>query len=103
MYATHDTTTSSRHEPQPHPSSLIGKWADGRRRITPWAYPRLRALAALRFAIGVFLVVVGSLLVANGHPGWAAVPLLGAVLHFTIAYLDASAVRLQHHTTPAAR
>lgn len=94
MYATHDTITPSRPEPERAPAStLVSKWAQGRRRLTPWAYPRLRALAALRFAIGIFLVGVSVLVIADGHSGWAVVPLLGAALHFSVAYLDSSVVR----------
>lgn len=94
MYVTHDTITPARPDQQsPSASGLAGKWAQGRRRMTPWAYPRLRALAALRFAIGIFLTGLGVALIASGHPGWAVIPLIGAALHFAIACLDGSAVR----------
>ena len=57
----------------PTAANLVGIWARGRRRITPWAYPRMRALAAMRFAIGIFLVAVGAVLLYHGYDGWAAV------------------------------
>ncbi|HUC22636.1 MAG TPA: hypothetical protein VMA73_08010 [Streptosporangiaceae bacterium] len=72
-------------------SNLASSWARGRRRITPWAYPHLRALGATRLAIGLFLTVLGALLLAHGHDGWAAIPLAGAALHFSIGGLDMSA------------
>ncbi|HEY2508484.1 MAG TPA: hypothetical protein VGI58_18350 [Streptosporangiaceae bacterium] len=72
-------------------SNLVSTWAQGRRRITPWAYPHLRGLGALRLAIGAFLVVVGALLLSHGYSVWAAIPLVGAALHFSIGGLDMTA------------
>lgn len=74
-------------------SNLVSGWAQGRRRMTPWAYPHLRGLGVMRLAIGAFLLVVGALLIAHGHSGWAAVPLAGAALHFSIGGLDTAAAR----------
>ncbi len=79
--------------PHPPASNRASIWARGRRQITPWAYPRLRALAAVRFAIGIFLVGLGALMLFHGYYGWAALPLAGAALHFSIAYLDITAAR----------
>lgn len=98
MHALHDNTTApwsgqavgSKH---PHPSKLTSRWARGRRDITPWAYGHLRALAVMRLTIAIFLTGVGAVLLAHGYPNWAAVPLAGAVLHFTIGGLDAAAAR----------
>jgi len=73
--------------------NLVSSWARGRRRITPWAYPYLRALGATRLAIGIFLAGVGALLLSHGHDGWAAIPFAGAALHFSIGYLDTAAAR----------
>ena len=98
MYAPNDNTTLSRSEQVVHPthrtaSKLVSIWARGRRQITPWAYPRLRALAAVRFAVTIFLVGLGALMLFHGHYGWAALPLAGAALNFSIAYLDITVAR----------
>ena len=96
MQALTDNTTPRPREQVAGPthrpaSNLASSWARGRRRITPWAYPHLRALGATRLAIGIFLTVLGALLIAHGHAGWAAIPLAGAALHFSIGGLDMSA------------
>jgi len=88
MYALKDHTTA--HRPD---SNLVAAWARGRRRNTPWAYPRLRALGAMRLTIAVFLTVVGAVLLSQGHDGWAAIPFAGAALHFAIGSLDTAAAR----------
>jgi hypothetical protein len=96
MYALEDNTTPRQCEqlagPKYQPAgSLVSIWAQRRRRMTPWAYPRMRALGIMRLSIGAFLVVVGALLLASGHSGWAAIPLAGAALHFSIGGLDTAA------------
>jgi hypothetical protein len=88
MYALNDNTTA--HRPA---SNLVAIWARGRRQNTPWAYPHLRALGALRLTIGIFLAGVGAMLLAHGHDGWAAIPFAGAALHFLIGSLDTTAAR----------
>jgi hypothetical protein len=88
MYALKDNTTA--HRPA---SNLVAAWARGRRQITPWAYPRLRALGAIRLAVGIFLTVLGAVLVSHGHDGWAAVPFAAAPLLFAIGALDTAAAR----------
>jgi hypothetical protein len=88
MYALKDSTTA--HRPA---SNLVASWARGRRQITPWAYPRLRALGAIRLAVGIFLTVLGAVLVSHGHDGWAAVPFAGAALNCVIGSLDTAAAR----------
>ena len=85
MRASADTVSSA--------GNLLSAWARGRRQLTPWAYPWLRALAILRFTIGLFLTGLGAWMVSDGHPEWAALPLGGAALHFAIAYLDVTAAR----------
>jgi fatty acid desaturase len=90
MYAPHDNTTPSTHSPT---SNLVSIWARGRRQITPWAYPRLRVLAAVRCAVGIFLAGLGVLMLSSGHYGWAALPLAFAALHFAIASLDITVAR----------
>jgi hypothetical protein len=94
---THNTATSLSEQltdtAQRPTSKLVSAWAQGRRNYTPWAYPRLRAFAAVRFAAGIFVVVVGAVMLSLGYDGLAAVPLAGAVVLFTIASLDLSAAR----------
>ncbi|HTA10874.1 MAG TPA: hypothetical protein VK836_20295 [Streptosporangiaceae bacterium] len=103
MHAPTDNITAPRSEQAADPScppasNLVRTWARGRRRFTPWAYPRLRALAAVRFAVGLFLVGLGSLMLSYGYHGWvAAVPLTGAALVFSIAYLDFTVARSASH------
>ncbi len=97
MNATADTTTTpqSPHASPMHPPAgkLVSIWLQARRRFTPWAYPRLRALAVTRLAVGIFLVGLSAVLIADGHDGWAAIPLAGAALHLAIGFLDMSAAR----------
>jgi hypothetical protein len=96
MRTSNGNTTVSQAEwadpTQPAASNRTIMWARGRRQITPWAYPHLRALAAIRFVIGIFLVGMGGLMLSRGY-GWAALPLAGAALHFAIAYRDITAAR----------
>jgi hypothetical protein len=91
MYALKDKTTA-----RPPASNLVTIWAQGRRRITPSAYPRLRALGVIRLAVGIFLVGLGAVLISLGHAGWAAIPLAGAVLNLAIGSLDTTAARYAH-------
>ena len=98
MRAPNDTTTPSRSEQvadpmHPPARNVVSIWARGRRQITPWAYPRLRALAAVRFAVGIFLVGLSALMLSRGNSGWVALPLAGAALNLSIAYLDITVAR----------
>jgi hypothetical protein len=77
----------------PPANRLVSMWARGRRQITPWAYPRLYALAAVRFTVGIFLVGVGALTISDRHAGWAAIALGGAALLLSIASLDYTVAR----------
>jgi hypothetical protein len=104
MYAPTHTTTTSRSEHAVDPTGptaghLVRAWARGRRQMTPWAYPRMRGLAIMRFAIGIFLTGVAAVLSYYGHYGFAAIPLAGAALHFSIASLDMSAARFVRNRT----
>lgn len=97
MYAPTDNTSPQRFEQAADPayppaSNLIGKWAQVRRQMTPWAYLHLRGLAVMRAAIGIFLVGVGAMLLSLGY-WFAAIPLAGAALHFSLASLDFGVVR----------
>jgi hypothetical protein len=98
MHALKDNTTPTRPErvaDSTHPAAgnLASIWAEGRRRITPWAYQYLPALAAVRLAVGLFLVGLGALFLSHGHDGYAAIVLVGAALNLTIGYLDGIAAR----------
>jgi hypothetical protein len=98
MHAPTDTTTPRGFEqaagPTPPPASkLVSAWARGRRQYTPWAPPRLRLLAAVRFTVGIFLVGLATVMISHGYDGLAAVPLAGAALLFSIASLDLAAAR----------
>lgn len=84
----------------PSAHALAVRWARGRRRLTPFAYPHLRALGAIRLAAGIFLVGLFVTLVSYGQPGWAAIPLAGAAVNLSIGYLDTIAARFA--TTPRA-
>jgi hypothetical protein len=98
MHAPDDTTTASRSEQVTGPAhpparNLVGVWGQGRRQITPWAYPHLRALAAVRLIVGIFLVGLGAVMLSHGDSGLAAVPLAGAALVLSIGYLDLAVAR----------
>ncbi len=104
MHAPVDNTTPSRSEQvvdptHPPASNLASIWARGRRQITPWAYPHLRALAAVRFTTSIFLTGLGTLMLFHGYYGWATLPLAGAALNSSIAYLDITVVRSAPHRT----
>jgi hypothetical protein len=68
---THDTTTTT----TPSRSGT-------RRVITPSKGRTLRIVAGVRFAVGIFLAVLGALLVSHGAGGLAALPLAFSVVHF---------------------
>jgi hypothetical protein len=73
MYAPNDNTTPSR--------------SGTRRLFTPWAYRRhLRAVANVRFAVGIFLIGLAAVLFARGAYGVAVLPLAGAAAHFSLGY-----------------
>jgi hypothetical protein len=92
MQALKDTAPELVADPTDQPArNFISIWAQGRRRITPWAYRNMRAIGAVRLAVGAFLVVLGALLAAHGQPGWAAIPLAGAVLNLALGGMDTAA------------
>jgi hypothetical protein len=98
MYTPTDTTTPPRsgqvaNPAHPSASKLVSAWARGRRHYTPWAPPRLRLLAAIRFTVGIFLVGLATVMISYGHDGLAAAPLAGAALLLSIASLDLAAAR----------
>jgi hypothetical protein len=70
-----------------------------RRRIWPWAYRYIRALAAVQLGSGVILAVFGALVLSQGYSGWAALMLAAAALHLWVGYLDVSVARSAHPGT----
>jgi hypothetical protein len=47
----------------------------------------------VRFTVGIFLTGLSALMLSQGHAGWAALTLGGAVLLLSIASLDITAAR----------
>jgi hypothetical protein len=70
-----------------------------RRRIWPWAYRYLRALAAMQLGSGAVLAGLGALVISDGHSGWAAPLLVVAALRLWVGYLDITVVRSAHSGT----
>jgi hypothetical protein len=52
------------------------------RLITPWAHRRLRIVAGVRFAAGVFLAGFGALMLSRGADALAALLLAAAAVNF---------------------
>jgi hypothetical protein len=99
MDATKDITPQHEHLAEPmsaHGSNVVSSWTRGRREVTPWAYPHLRGLGAIRLTIGAALLIVSVLLLTIDHDVWAAVPLSAAVLIFAIGGMDTIAARSAH-------
>lgn len=97
MYAVKDSITPGSRQGadsmDEQRSNFVGKWSRGRQRITPWVYPYLRGLGAVRLAAGAIMLVVSALLLSRGDDGWAAIPLAGAVMSLAIGGLDTAAAR----------
>jgi hypothetical protein len=51
--------------------------------ITSWGHRHLRVIAAVRFAVGIFLTGLGAVMVSRGAYVLAALPLAGAAVHFS--------------------
>jgi len=54
---------------------------------------RLRAVAGIRFAVGIFLTVLGALMFSRGAYGLAALPLAFAAVHFVWGSWQLTAAR----------
>jgi hypothetical protein len=96
MSALTDYSTSPQRDQAPGPIGMASSWAQGRRRITPWAYPYLGALSAVRLTVGLFLLGLGALFLSQDHGGSAAIALVGAAACLSIGYLDGAAARSVH-------
>jgi hypothetical protein len=59
-------------------NTALSRWNPRR-----WSPRRLRAVAAVRFAVGIFLTGLGAVMVSRGAYGLAVIPLAGAAVHFT--------------------
>ena len=98
MHAPHDTTAPPR-------SGVIERFGLGlglavissrsglRRRIWPWAYRYIRALAAVQVGSGILLAGLGALVLSQGYSGWAAPLLVVSALRLWIGWLDITVAR----------
>jgi hypothetical protein len=60
--------------------------------VPSWEYRHLRVWAGVRFAVGIWLVLLGSILLAYGYR-WGALLLVPAALLFWVGYLDVTVAR----------
>jgi hypothetical protein len=60
--------------------------------LTPWSYRRPRVCAGVRFAVGIWLVFLGGLLLYDGYL-WATLLLMAAALLLWVGYLNMAATR----------
>ena len=59
--------------------------ATGNTTLTSWGYRHRRLCAGVRIAAGIWNLVIGSILVANGH-AWGSILFATAALIFWAAY-----------------
>jgi len=60
--------------------------------LRSWDYRHHRVWAGVRFAVGIWLVFLGGLLLSDGYL-WATLPLMAAALLFWVGYLNMAADR----------
>ena len=60
--------------------------------LTPWGYRHPRVGAGVRFAVGIWLVFLGGLLLSDGYL-WATLLLVAAALLFWVGYMNMTAAR----------
>ena len=60
--------------------------------LTSWGYCHPRVSAGVRFAVGIWLVFLGGLLLSDGYL-WATLLLVAAALLFWVGYLTLTAAR----------
>jgi len=60
--------------------------------LTSWGYRHPRVSAGVRFAVGIWLVFLGGLLLSDGYL-WATLLLVAAALLFWVGYLNLTAAR----------
>jgi hypothetical protein len=80
----------------PNDNNTAASRSGMRRLISPWAFNHLRTVAGIRFATGLLLTVIGSLMLARGAD-WAAALLLAiAAVHFSWGYWQLTIARSAH-------
>ena len=60
--------------------------------LRSWDYRHPRVWAGVRFAVGIWLVFLGGLLLSDGYL-WATLLLVAAAVLFWVGYLDMIAAR----------
>ena len=60
--------------------------------LRSWDYRHPRTCAGVRFAVGIWLVFLGGLLLSDGYL-WATLLLVAAALLFWVGYLNVTATR----------
>ena len=60
--------------------------------LTPWGNRHPRVCGGVRFAVGIWLVFLGGLLLSDGYL-WATLLLVAAALTFWIGYLNMTTAR----------
>ena len=60
--------------------------------LRSWDYRHPRVWAGVRYAVGIWLVFLSGLLLADGYL-WAALLLVAAAVLFWVGYLDMTAAR----------
>ena len=60
--------------------------------LTSWGYRHRRVSAGVRFAVGIGLVFLGGLLLADGYL-WATLLLMAAAVLFWVGHLNLTAAR----------
>jgi Zn-dependent membrane protease YugP len=60
--------------------------------LTSWVYRHRRVSAGVRFAVAIWLVFLGGLLLADGYL-WATLLLMAAAVLFWVGYLNLTAAR----------
>jgi hypothetical protein len=60
--------------------------------LTSWGYRHPRVSAGVRFAVGIWLVFLGGLLLSDGYL-WATLLLVAAALVFWVGYMNLTRAR----------
>jgi len=60
--------------------------------LTSWGYRHPRVSAGMRFAVGIWLVLLGGFLLSEGYL-WATLLLVAAALLFWVGYMSLTVAR----------